>query len=129
MVGSSQRVPSESFRTRSISAVTLTIASLSVFGSDALVDDAAWSTTLPNPCSVLAEAHAQSTIARGQHVTVGKVQVSTSTATYKACSQVVGSITVFLGVSSFFGGSGGVAVTSVTHPSGLAAGDELGGQG
>lgn len=37
----------------------------------------------------------------------------------------MGPITVYLGVSSFLGGSGGVVVTSVTHPSGLGAGDEL----
>ena len=112
-------------RTRVVSALTLASASVAVIGSGALVASTAAAGALPNPCSVLAAAHAQNTIARGHHVNVGKVKVSTSTPTYKACSQVVGSITVYLGISSFLGGSGGVAVTSLTHPSGLGVGAEL----
>jgi hypothetical protein len=108
-----------------VSALTLASASIAVFGSGALAVSAAAAVALPNPCSVLAAAHAQNTIARGHHVNAGKVKVSTSTPTYRACSQVVGSITAYLGVSSFLGGSGGVAVTSLTNPSGLGAGAEL----
>ena len=109
-------------RTRVVSALTLASASVAVIGSGSLVASTAAAGALPNPCSVLAAAHAQNTIARGHHVNVGKVKVSTSTPTYKACSQVVGSITVYLGISSFLGG---VAVTFLTDPSGLGAGAEL----
>jgi hypothetical protein len=113
-------------RTGLVSALTLASASIAVFGSGALAVSAAAAVALPNPCSVLAAAHAQNTIARGHHVKAGKVKVSTSTPTYRACNQVVGSmITAYLGVSSFLGGSGGVAVTSLTDPSGLGAGAEL----
>jgi hypothetical protein len=108
-----------------VRALALVSASIAVIGSGGLAASTAAASALPNPCSVLAAAHAQNTIARGHHVNVGKVKVSTSTPTYKACGQVVGSITVYLGISSFFGGSGGVAVTSRTHPSGLGAGDVL----
>ena len=112
-------------RTRVVSALTRASASVAVIGSGALAVSAAAAAALPNPCSVLAAARAQNTIARGHHVNVGEVKVSRSTPTYRACSQVVGSITVYLGISSFLAGSGGVAVTSLTHPTGLGAGAEL----
>jgi len=110
---------------RLVGVSVMMVAPTAVIGSGVLGTDVALASTLPNPCSMLAAAHAQSTIAHGRQVSVGKVKVSTSTPTYKSCSQVVGSVTVYLGVSSFLGGSGGVMVTSVTHPSGLGVGDEL----
>ena len=105
--------------------MVLASASIGTVALSALTSGPAAATALPNPCTVLGAAHAQSTIARGRHVNVGPVKVSTTTPSYKACSQVVGSITVYLGVSAFLGGSGGIRVTSVTHPTGLGPGDEL----
>jgi hypothetical protein len=105
-----------------VSVLTLASASIAVIGSGALAVSAAAAVAMPNPCPVLAAAYSPNTIARGHHVNAGKVKVSTSTPTYRACSQVVGSITVYLGISSFLGG---VAVTFLTDPSGLGAGAEL----
>jgi hypothetical protein len=56
-----------------VSALTLASASIAVIGSGALAVSAAAAVALPNPCSVLAAAHAQNTIARGHHVNAGKV--------------------------------------------------------
>ena len=85
-------------RTGLVSVLTLASASIAVIGSGALAVSAAAAVAMPNPCPVLAAAHSSNTIARGHHVNAGKVKVSTSTSTYRACSQVVGSITVHLGI-------------------------------
>ena len=86
---------------------------------------AASAIAIPNACTVLSAVQPQNSIATGKNVTPGKPKTTSSTAVGKACSEVVGSLTVYLDLSKYAGGWGGVKVTSETHPSGLGASDLL----
>ena len=73
---------------------------------------------------LLAKAHP--TILGSGAATPGKISRFGSGKTASTtCSVKVGSLSVFFTLSHAAGGSGGVSITSKTHPSGLGSGDEL----
>ena len=85
-------------------------------------------TALPNPCTVLAAAHAERTIGTDKSAAAkpGKLsKYGTGALLNETCTETVGKIEVALSVAHNFGGFGGVKVTSTTHPGGLGAGDTL----
>ena len=90
---------------------------------------AATAAALPNPCGLLAKAHAEKTLARGKSVVVRHAKLTkygSGSLASSTCSEMVGALPVFLTLShSSSGGFGGIKVTSITHPSGLGSGDEL----
>ena len=84
--------------------------------------------TLPNPCTLLSKVHAERTLAKGKSVVVthGKLaNHGSGSLASSTCSEMVGTLPVYLTVSHSFSGFGGIKVTSITHPSGLGPGDEL----
>ena len=105
---------------------------LAVLGFAALIapvaSGLASSATLPNPCTLLSKVRAERTLARGKSVVVthGKLASHGSgSLASSTCSEMVGTLPVYLTVSHSVGGFGGFQVTSRTHPSGLGSGDNL----
>ena len=99
-----------------LAAVPLTMTT--VLSSPALASK------LPNACSILSSVKPQNTIGAATHASAGAYKPSNPTG-YSGCSVKVGTITVTIYLSALVGGSGGVRVTSITHPSGLGTGDDL----
>jgi hypothetical protein len=100
-------------------------AALTAAGLLALVPGTAGAASaLPNPCTLLTGAHPETAFGNGKTLTAGKTKEQKyGTGQYQIlnCSQTVGTQTVVLGVQHSIGGSGGVVVTSQTHPSGLGS--------
>jgi hypothetical protein len=75
--------------------------------------------SLPDPCTILASAHAESLTANAS-ATSGKLKTYGS-GKYEqvTCDETVGTISVYLSYYSNAGGSGGVRVISQSHPAGF----------
>jgi hypothetical protein len=104
--------------------VTIAAAALAVAGVPAFAAGSA----LPNPCTVLASAHAQDSVGSSTaQVTAGKLKTYGSGSYLELyCSENVGTLEVSLSlVGEDESGFGGVKVTSDTHPAGLGSGDTL----
>jgi hypothetical protein len=102
--------------------VTAALAALALAGASS-----ARGATLPNPCTILALAHPQGSIGSAS-VSVKPGKLTTyGTGKYEqlTCNETVGTITVYLSYYFFTGGSGGVRVTSRSHPAGLGSEGEL----
>jgi hypothetical protein len=83
---------------------------------------------LPNPCTLLDNAHAGTAFGDGKTLPLGtKKTQHYGTGKYAgaSCLTTVGSQQVSLDLSGGGGGFGGVKVTSQTHPSGLGPGATL----
>jgi hypothetical protein len=77
--------------------------------------------SLPNPCTILASAHAQSLAAPATAaVSSGKLKTY-GTGKYEqvTCDETVGAIPVYLSYFRNVGGSGGVRIISQSHPAGF----------
>ena len=77
--------------------------------------------TLPNPCTILASAHAQSLTAKATAaVSPGKLKTyGAGKSEQVTCDETVGTISVYLSYYSNVGGSGGVRIISQSHPAGF----------
>jgi len=76
---------------------------------------------LPNPCTILASAHAQSLTANATAaVSPGKLKTYGS-GKYEqlTCDETLGTISVYLSYYTNLGGSGGVRIISQSHPAGF----------
>jgi hypothetical protein len=101
--------------------------------SAAVLTASAWliassAAALPNPCTLLANAHAGTAFGHGKTLPLGaKKTQHYGTGKYAGatCITSVGSQQVSLNLSGGGGGFGGVKITSQTHPSGLGAGATL----
>jgi hypothetical protein len=83
---------------------------------------------LPNPCTLLANAHAGTAFGHGKTLPLGAQKTQhygTGKYAGATCLTSVGSQQVSLNLSGGAGGFGGVKITSQTHPSGLGAGATL----
>ena len=113
---------------RPIAALAVGIAAFAAVAVPAVAGTASRATALPNPCTLLAAAHAERTIGTEKAATVkpGKLsKYGTGALLDETCTETVGKIVVALSVAHNYGGFGGVTVTSTTHPGGLGAGDTL----
>jgi hypothetical protein len=104
------------------------ILAIAVVAAGSTIAGASAAGTLPDPCTLLTQVHAENTIAKGKTVTVklGKLsKYGTGNGASLSCAEKVGTLNVSIDVSHYVGGFGGVKITSTTHPSGLGAGDAL----
>jgi hypothetical protein len=104
-------------RSRLLPAVAIGAVTALVFAAASL----GRATTLPNPCTILASAHAQNLKGTSAvKVTAGTLSTY-GTGKYKdvSCMEKVGPISVYLSYYASPGGSGGVRITSQTHPAGF----------
>lgn len=76
---------------------------------------------LPNPCTILASAHAQSLTAKATAaVSPGTLKTyGAGKSEQVTCEETVGTTSVYLSYYSNVGGSGGVIITSQSHPAGF----------
>jgi len=76
---------------------------------------------LPNPCTILASAHAQSLTAKATAAaSPGKLKkYGTGKSEQVTCDETVGTTSVYLSYYSNVGGSGGVIIISQSHPAGF----------
>ncbi len=76
---------------------------------------------LPNPCKILASAHAQSVTAKPTAtVSPGKLKTyGAGKSEQVTCDETVGMISVYLSYYLNVGGSGGVRIISQSHPAGF----------
>ena len=76
---------------------------------------------LPNPCAILASAHAKSLNAKATAtVSPGKLnKYGSGKYAQVSCNETVGTISVYLSYYTNLGGSGGVRIISQTHPAGF----------
>jgi hypothetical protein len=76
---------------------------------------------LPNPCTILASAHAQSLTAKATAaVSPGKLKTyGAGKSEQVTCDETVGTTSVYLSYYSNVGGSGGVIIISQSHPAGF----------
>jgi hypothetical protein len=110
--------------TRLVGAIAIAAAAFAVAGVPAY----AASSALPNPCTVLASAHAEDSVGSpAAAVTAGKLKTyGTGRYLELYCSENVGTLSVSLSlVGEDENGFGGVKVTSTTHPGGLGSDDTL----
>ncbi len=112
------------FRRYSWATASLALAAVSLTVTTVLSELPASARKLPNACSILSAVRPQNTIGASTHASAGTYKPSNSIG-YSGCYVKVGTITVTLYLSAGPGGSGGVRVTSTTHPSGLGTGDNL----
>lgn len=105
-------------RTRLLAA----LATLALAGLAQAAASSARGVALPNPCTVLASAHATSLTAKSTAtVSAGKLQrYGSGKYEQLSCIEKVGTISVSLSYYFFQGGSGGVQITSQSHPEGFA---------
>jgi hypothetical protein len=102
-------------------------ASASALAASALLA-ASSAAALPNPCTLLANAHAGTAFGHGKTLPLG----ATKTQHYGSgkyagatCLTSVGAQQVSLNISGGGGGFGGIKITSQTHPTGLGPGATL----
>jgi N-methylhydantoinase B/oxoprolinase/acetone carboxylase alpha subunit len=76
---------------------------------------------LPNPCTILSSAHAQSLTAKASAaVSAGKLKTYGSGKSEQVtCDETVGTISVYLSYYLNVGGSGGVRIIKQSHPAGF----------
>ncbi len=98
-----------------------TLAATALAGLAFAAASSARGVSLPNPCTILASAHAQSlsatsaaTASPGKLKTYGSGKFEQLT-----CDESVGTISVYLSYYLNQGGSGGVRITSQSHPTGF----------
>lgn len=104
-------------RTRALA----TLAAAALTGLAFVAAASARGAALPNPCTILASAHAQSlTAAASAAVSPGKLKTYGS-GKYEqlTCDETVGTISVYLSYYTSVGGSGGVRIISQSHPAGF----------
>src|ERR1700722_396747 len=99
-------------RHRRVPVSVLALAVVAIPCSEMIMASAASASVLPNACSVLSSVQPQNTIGGAKHLAAGKLIPTTSTATDKGCSEAVGSFKVYLDLSKYAGGFGGVRITS-----------------
>lgn len=83
---------------------------------------------LPSACTLLTKAHPEKVLGHGKTLAVAHRKAQKfGTGKYASyeCSETVGTQPIWLTVSSSNGGSGGVKITSETHPTGLGSGATL----
>ena len=98
---------------------TLTAATLA--GLAFAAASSARGVALPDPCTILASAHAESlTAGANAAVAPGKLKTYGS-GKYEqvTCDETVGTISVYLSYYTNLGGSGGVRIISQSHPAGF----------
>ncbi len=105
------------FRTRLLA----TFAAAALGGLAFAAVSSARGVALPNPCTILASAHAQSLTAKATaSVSPGKLKTYGSGKSEQVtCDETVGTISVYLSYYSNVGGSGGVRVIRQSHPAGF----------
>jgi hypothetical protein len=110
------------------SAVSYVVAFCSVVLTSVVLA-ASSAAALPNPCTLVANAHAGTAFGKGKSLALGAQKVQKyGTGKYAGatCLTSVGTQQLSLGVSgTASGGFGGVKVTSQTHPGGLGSGATL----
>jgi hypothetical protein len=89
---------------------------------------AASGTALPSACTLLAGAHPEKVFGHGKTLAVthrkSQKYGSGKYATFQ-CTETVGTQAISLSVASSNGGSGGIKITSQSHPTGLGSGATL----
>jgi N-methylhydantoinase B/oxoprolinase/acetone carboxylase alpha subunit len=105
------------FRTRLLA----TLAPAALAGLALAAASSARGVALPNPCTIIASAHAQSLTAKAvATVSPGKLKTYGSGKNEQVtCDETVGTISVYLSYYSNVGGSGGVRIISQSHPAGF----------
>ncbi len=98
-----------------------TLAAAALAGLALAAASSARGAALPNPCTILASAHAQSLTAKATAtVSPGKLKTYGSGKSEQVtCDETVGTISVYLSYYKNQGGSGGVRIISQSHPAGF----------
>ncbi len=98
-----------------------TVAAAALAGLAFAAASSARGLALPSPCTILASAHAQSLSAKA-NATVSPGKLSTyGSGKFEqvTCDETVGTLSVYLSYYLNQGGSGGVQITSQSHPEGF----------
>ncbi len=107
--------------TRLRTKLLATLAAATLAGLAFAAASSARGVALPNPCTILASAHARSLTAEATAtVTPGKLKTYGSGKSEQVtCDETVGAISVYLSYYENQGGSGGVRIISQSHPAGF----------